>query len=95
MLAFFFAGISARKEEKMKVFFIDDLTACMDDVNMLSFMDLLKYQMDAKETIEQLFFATCDERISSLFEYKMSGRKIELQEITESDLMVYNETANN
>ena len=44
MLSYFFAGINARNDsEKMKVYFIDDLTACMDDVNMLAFMDLLKY----------------------------------------------------
>ena len=57
MLAYFFAGINVRNErEKMKVYFIDDLTACMDDVNMLAFMDLLKYQMSSKATMEQLFF---------------------------------------
>lgn len=39
----------------MKIFFIDDLTACMDDVNMLAFIDLLKYQLSSKETMEQLF----------------------------------------
>lgn len=44
MPVYFFAGINARNtREKMKVYFIDDLTACMDDVNMLAFMDLLKY----------------------------------------------------
>lgn len=89
MLAFFFAGINARNEhEEMKVFFIDDLTACMDDVNMLAFLDLLKYQMDAKENMDQLFFATCDERISELLKYKMAGREVELQEIKEIDLAV-------
>lgn len=86
MLAHFFAGINARNErEKMKVFFIDDLTACMDDVNMLAFMDLLKYQMSSKATMEQLFFITCDERISKLLKYKLSGRGIELRELLETD----------
>ena len=33
---------------------IDDLTACMDDVNMLVFMDLFKYQISSKATIEQI-----------------------------------------
>lgn len=47
----------------MKVFFIDDLTACMDDVNMLGFMDLLKYRLSSKETVDQLFFITCDDHI--------------------------------
>lgn len=86
MLAHFFAGINARNDrEKMKVFFIDDLTACMDDVNMLAFMDLLKYQMSSKATMEQLFFITCDDRISKLLKYKLSGRGIELRELSETD----------
>lgn len=86
MLAHFFAGINARNErEKMKVYFIDDLTACMDDVNMLAFMDLLKYQMSSKATMEQLFFITCDDRISKLLKYKLNGRGIELRELLEAD----------
>ena len=86
VLAHFFAGINARNDrEKMKVFFIDDLTACMDDVNMLAFMDLLKYQMSSKATMEQLFFITCDDRISKLLKYKLSGRGIELCELSETD----------
>ena len=86
MLAHFFAGINARDDrEKMKVFFIDDLTACMDDVNMLAFIDLLKYQMSSKATMEQLFFITCDDRISKLLKYKLSGRGIELCELSETD----------
>ncbi len=88
MLAHFFAGINARNDrEKMKVFFIDDLTACMDDVNMLAFMDLLKYQMTSKATMEQLFFITCDDRISKLLKYKLSGRGIELRELLEIDFV--------
>lgn len=88
MLAHFFAGINARNDrEKMKVYFIDDLTACMDDVNMLAFMDLLKYQMSSKATMEQLFFITCDDRISKLLKYKLSGRGIEFRELLETDFV--------
>lgn len=86
ILAHFFAGINTRNDrEKMKVFFIDDLTACMDDVNMLAFMDLLKYQMSSKATMEQLFFITCDDRISKLLKYKLNGRGIEWRELSEKD----------
>lgn len=86
MLAYFFAGINVRNErEKMKVFFIDDLTACMDDVNMLAFIDLLKYQLSTKSTMDQLFFITCDDRISNLLKYKLTGRGIELCELREAD----------
>lgn len=87
MLAHFFAGINARNaSEKMKVYFIDDLTACMDDVNMLAFMDLLKYQLSSKATMEQLFFSTCDERINKLLQYKLKGRDIDICEISEEEL---------
>lgn len=86
MLAYFFAGIHVRSDhEKMKVYFIDDLTACMDDVNMLAFMDLLKYQMTSKATMNQLFFSTCDNRISKLLKYKLDGRGIALCELVETD----------
>lgn len=86
MLAHFFASINVRNDrEKMKIYFIDDLTACMDDVNMLAFMDLLKYQMSSKATMEQLFFATCNNRISNLLKYKLDGRGIEFCELLESD----------
>lgn len=88
MLAYFFAGINARNDrEKMKVYFIDDLTACMDDVNMLAFMDLLKYQISSQETMKQLFFITCDDRISKLLKYKLNGRGIALRELTEADFV--------
>lgn len=69
----------------MKIFFIDDLTSCMDDVNMLAFIDLLKYQISSKETMEQLFFVTCDNRISRLLKYKMDGHGIGLKELLEDD----------
>ena len=57
----------------------------MDDVNMLAFLDLLKYQLSSKKTMEQLFFVTCDNRISRLFKYKMDGRGIEFKELEEAD----------
>ena len=87
MLAYFFAGIASRsKNEICKIYFIDDLTACMDDVNMLAFLDLMKYQLLAKNgTIEQLFFASCDERICKLLRYKLDGCGIQYCELREKD----------
>lgn len=60
----------------------------MDDVNMLAFMDLLKYQLSSKSTVDQLFFITCDERISNLLKYKLHGRGIELCELLEPDFVL-------
>lgn len=87
MLAFFFAGIIYRKnKEACKIYFIDDLTACLDDVNMLSFLDLMKYQMlEENGCVEQLFFASCDERICNLLKYKLEGSNIMYCEINERD----------
>ncbi len=86
ILAYFFSGITKRSEkENCKVYFIDDLTACMDDVNMLSFLDLLKYQLLGGKNIDQLFFSTCDDRICRLLKYKLDGCGIEYCEIGEQD----------
>nr|WP_294489203.1 AAA family ATPase [uncultured Anaerosporobacter sp.] len=89
MLAYFFAGIISRsREEKFKVYFIDDLTSCMDDVNMLAFLDLMKYQlMEQNGPINQIFFATCDERICKLLRYKLDGCGMQYREIAEVDFV--------
>ena len=88
MLAYFFAGIHVRNsKEKIKIFFIDDLTACMDDVNMLAFVDMLKYQMTSKQNMEQLFFVTCDDRIGKLLKYKFEGRGIGIRNLSEDDIL--------
>lgn len=89
MLSYFFAGITSRsKTEKCKIYFIDDLTACMDDVNMLAFLDLLKYQMSAEEkNMEQIFFVTCDDRICRLLRYKLEGCNIEYCELNEEKFL--------
>ena len=88
MLALFFAGIKARENvEQLKLYFIDDLTSCMDDVNMLAFVDLLKYQLDSKQSIDQFFFATCDNRISELIKYKLNGRGISWCELLENEFL--------
>ena len=61
-------------------------TACMDDVNMLSFLDLMKYLLKEKEgPVDQMFFATCDERIEKLLCYKMDGCEIPYTKLTEKE----------
>lgn len=94
MLAYFFASITQRGDsEKVKVFFIDDLTACMDDVNMLSFLDVIKYQMldrSDNKNIDQIFFLTCDDRISKLLKYKLHGCGVEFSEINDFKLQSNN-----
>jgi len=47
MLAYFFANMFKRKEETdFKTYFVDDITNSMDDMNVLSFVDLIKYQLN-------------------------------------------------
>ena len=89
MLSYFFAALTTRRVvEKCKIYFIDDLTSCMDDVNMLAFLDLLKYQMLAKEkSMEQIFFVTCDSRICRLLRYKLEGCGIDCCELKEEDFV--------
>lgn len=86
MLAYFFASILSRvTDERFPVYFIDDLTSCMDDINMLAFLDLMKYQLLTEDgVIDQLFFSSCDERICELLRYKMEGCGIKVADINGS-----------
>lgn len=87
VLAYFFAGILSRADNELcKIYFIDDLTACMDDVNMLAFLDLMKYQMlSERKNIEQIFFASCDYRVCELLRYKLEGSRIPFTELSDND----------
>lgn len=78
MVSYFLGNIFRLGEkEKIKVYFIDDITGCMDDINMLAFLDLIKYQLLDKEgRIGQIVFATCDERMEKLLTYKMESAGI-------------------
>jgi len=58
MLSYFFGNIfRLQGSEKFPVYFIDDITSCMDDINMLAFLDLIKYQlMRSDRPMHQIFF---------------------------------------
>ena len=75
MLSYFFGNIfRLQGSEKFPVYFIDDITSCMDDINMLAFLDLIKYQlMRSGRPMHQIFFVTCNEKIQNLIEYKMEN----------------------
>ena len=83
MLSYFLGNIFRMSGiEKVPVYFVDDITACMDDINMLAFLDFLKYQLSRKDGVmKQLFFVTCDKRIEGLMKYKMESCKISYKEI--------------
>ncbi len=68
--------------EQFQVYFVDDITSCMDDVNMLAFLDFIKYQLSSEDSaIGQLFFSTCDGRIQDMLRYKMDNCGLEYAEI--------------
>lgn len=89
VLSCFLGGLVSRSDyEKCKIYFIDDLTSCMDDINMLAFLDILKYELQEDDVMEQLFFTSCNERVSELLKYKLEGCNIDYCEITEKDFEV-------
>ncbi len=58
----------------------------MDDVNMLAFFDLMKYQLLARVgVVDQMFFASCDDRICKLLRYKLNGCGMDFCELREKD----------
>ena len=85
MLSYFLGNIFRLKDvEKMPIYFIDDITSCMDDINMLAFINLLKYQLlDSGSAMKQIFFATCDNRIEDLLEYKIKNCGIAYKKLDE------------
>ena len=54
----------------------------MDDINMLAFLDFIKYQLSNSDgAFEQLFFATCDSRIQDILCWKMNSCGIQYTKI--------------
>lgn len=78
MLSYFFANMFKRKNETdFKTFFVDDITSCMDDMNILSFTDIIKYLLyQNDDIINQLFFSTCNDDLEKLFIHKAESFNI-------------------
>lgn len=69
-------------KEKMSIYMMDDVTSCMDDINMLAFLDLIKYQLKNENgAFSQLFFSSCNKRIHNLLEWKANGCGIKYKRI--------------
>ena len=88
MLSVFFSNAKRiandrNNSEKLHCYFIDDITSCMDDINMLAFVDFIKYQtVGDNRCMDQLFFSTCDARIRKLITYKCEMAGIDFCEIS-------------
>lgn len=81
ILSYFFGNMFKRRgETQFKVYFVDDITSAMDDMNVLSFVDIIKYQLYRSKdgVIDQLFFATCDNDLERLFIHKMESFGIDM-----------------
>lgn len=79
MLAYFFANAMRNKDRScFKTFFIDDITASLDDLNILAFLDMIKYIIcDNKKIMNQIFFSTCNSDVEKLFIHKLSSMNID------------------
>lgn len=91
MLSYFFGNaFRLHEKENFGVYFVDDITNTMDDINVLAFIDLIKYQLcDSQEdltnsnrVISQFFFATCNNSLKEMFCYKMDKCGISYKEIS-------------
>lgn len=78
MMSYFFANMFRRRESSsFKTYFVDDITNCLDDMNVLSFIDMIKYLLSRDNSvINQVFFSTCDDDLEKLFIHKMQSFKI-------------------
>jgi len=75
MLSFFLTVAMGQRHLPFRCYFMDDPVQSMDDINILSFIDLLRVEMSSDNKIEdrfadQLYFATCDEDIENLIVHK-------------------------
>lgn len=77
-LAIFISVALGQKESPFKCYFMDDPIQTMDDLNILSFIDLLRAELapehqSGNQFVDQLFFTTCDEKLERLISHKMKS----------------------
>jgi exonuclease SbcC len=65
------------KNDSIRCYFMDEPIQTMDDLNILSFIDLLRFQLGEKTDknifIDQVFIATCDNDLEKLILHKMKS----------------------
>lgn len=84
MLSYMLGNAFLRRDTgNFHCYFVDDITNSMDDINLVSFLDLIKYQLaksrngDGEDAaIQQFFFSTCDGNLKRMFQYKMDGFEV-------------------
>ncbi|AIQ34700.1 hypothetical protein R50345_08795 [Paenibacillus sp. FSL R5-0345] len=74
-LAIYLTIAMGQKENPFRCYFMDDPIQTMDDLNILSFVDLIRTELTHNTNnpgfLDQLFITTCDEDLEQLIAFKM------------------------
>lgn len=81
LLAFSLAMNKIYASEGIRTIFIDDPIQCMDDINMISFVELLRREFSDN----QIIVSTHEEQFSNYIRYKFKKYNVETQAITLKD----------
>lgn len=77
-IAIFLATAIKHQDSLLRCYFMDDPIQSMDDLNVLSFIDLLRVELQPSNIkkngfFDQLFISTCDEDFENLVKHKMKS----------------------
>ncbi|MFB4165329.1 AAA family ATPase [Alteribacillus sp. JSM 102045] len=74
-LSVFLTVAMGHRDNPFRCYFMDDPIQSMDDLNILSFVDLLRTELGKSQSktsfIDQLFLTTCDEDLEKLVSHKL------------------------
>lgn len=83
-ISIFLSKAMLNRESDIRCYFMDEPIQTMDDLNILSFVDLLRFQLNNKQSdesfIDQIFISTCDSDLEKLIIHKMSSFKVPICE---------------
>ncbi|MDR7317283.1 AAA family ATPase [Brevibacillus nitrificans] len=78
-LSMFLTVAMGQKKNPFRCYFLDDPIQSMDDLNVLSFVDLLRVEQNEKDQFfDQLFITTCNEDLEKLIAHKMKTFNVNL-----------------
>jgi DNA repair protein SbcC/Rad50 len=76
-ISIFLSKAMLNKDSDLRCYFMDEPIQTMDDLNILSFVDLLRFQLKNNKGnesfIDQIFISTCDSDLEKLILHKMSS----------------------
>ncbi|MDF0736472.1 AAA family ATPase [Bacillus pacificus] len=85
-LAIFLTVAMGQKNQSFRCYFMDEPIQTMDDLNVLSFVDLLRtellrHKIEQNSFIDQLILTTCDEDFENLVHHKMKNFNVNFTHI--------------